>query len=77
MKKFRYNQISKNLRSNQRLIRCFFVPLILSMCHFSACPLLSYGGVWQAQAPRRRRRLEHPHPFGGVSILKTYGGHHG
>lgn len=77
MKNMRYNQVSKNLRSTQRLNRCFFVPLILSICHFLAFVRPFNGGVWSAQAPRRRRRLEHPHHLGGVSILKTYGGRHG
>ena len=57
-----YNGGSKNLRSTQRLNRCFFVPPIMAACRLTRCAFF-YGGVWQAQAPRRRRRLEHPHPF--------------
>ena len=68
-----YNGGSKNLRSTQRLNRCLFVPLIIAACHLTRCAFV-YGGVWQAQAPRRRRRLEHPHPFLCGLQSKTYGG---
>ena len=70
-----YNGGSKNLRSTQRLNRCFFVPPIMAACHLTRCAFF-YGGVWQAQAPRRRRRLEHPHPFLCGLQSKTYGGSH-
>ena len=70
-----YNGGSKNLGSTQRLYRCFFVPLIIAACHLTRCAFF-YGGVWQAQAPRRPRRLEHPHPYTVAFKSKNLGGSH-
>ena len=70
-----YNGGSKNLGSTQRLYRCFFVPLIVAACHLTRCAFF-YGGVWQAQAPRRPRRLEHPHPYTVAFKSKNLGGSH-
>ena len=74
-----HNGGSKNLRSTQRLYRCSFVPLIiggLSLQFMQGGRLSIYGGVWQAQAPRCRRQLEHPHLILGGIKSKTYGGNH-
>lgn len=70
-----YSCGSKNLGSTQRLYRCFFVPLIIVACHLTRCAFF-YGGVWQAQAPRRPRRLEHPHPYTVAFQSKNLGGSH-
>ena len=70
-----YNGGSKNHSSTQRLYRCFFVPLIVAACHLTRCAFF-YGGVWQAQAPRRPRRLEHPHPYTVAFKSKNLGGSH-
>lgn len=75
MKNIGYNKTSKNLGSTLRLNRSFFVPLIMAIRSLTCSPL-AYGGVWPAQAPRRPRRLEHPHLLGGFQS-KNLGGHHG
>ena len=70
-----YNGGSKNLRSTQRLNRCFFVPLIIVACRLTRCAFF-YGGVGQEQSPRCHRQLEHPHLYTVASNLKTCGGSH-